>query len=71
MLSFHLHYTTALRCDLAYRFQVKLTVVAAITFSVHAFLLCNSPPEEQNLSSLILCMIGGSMTLYISSLLLW
>ncbi|KAE8371855.1 hypothetical protein BDV26DRAFT_275287 [Aspergillus bertholletiae] len=50
---------------------VKLTAAAALTFSVHAVLLCYAPPEEQHLSSLILCMIGGSMTVYISLLLLW
>ncbi|KAL2816937.1 hypothetical protein BJX63DRAFT_386751 [Aspergillus granulosus] len=50
---------------------LRLLVAAVLTLTVHALILLFAPPEEQELSSFILCIISGAMSFYVFITMLW
>ncbi|KAL4904992.1 hypothetical protein BDW74DRAFT_153919 [Aspergillus multicolor] len=50
---------------------LRLAAAAILTLTVHSLILLYAPPEEQALSSFILCILGGGMSYYILMTLLW
>jgi hypothetical protein len=48
-----------------------LAAAAALTFTVHVYLLLSSPPEQQELSSFLIALVTGPMAFYVALLMLW